>query len=182
MPMHPLQHILQTGVFGVLFPMMVLFSSVLVLTGCQSMAQRLPPTPTTEMPQPVTAAATNAVENKPKVKISSCQKFNPGWWIGNVDDPVPPDWYRPDSKFRSQWWQLRNPFHNFTFYVIGVADKRFTRVGKYPDKVFSPEGGWNWAIVRYKWVRLPFVSYQRGRFEMYLGWRERGNFGIKLNF
>lgn len=158
--------------------MVMLFLPALFLTGCQSMAQPPQSTPAMEAPP----KATNMVENKPIVTIPWCQQFNPVWWVGNVDDPVPPEWYRPDSKFRNQWWQLRNPFHNFTFYVIGVADKRFTRIGKHPDKVFSPEGGWNWAMVRYKWVRLPFISYQRGRFGMYLGWRERGNFGIKLNF
>jgi len=29
---------------------------------------------------------------------------------------------------------------------------------------------------------LPFLSYHRNRFNFYFGWRERGNFGIKLNF
>ena len=110
------------------------------------------------------------------------QKWNPVWWFGNVDDPVPPDWYRPGSRWRTVFWQLRNPLHNFTFYVLGVADREFTRTGKFPEAVFAPDGGWNWAVTRCGWVRLPFLSFngERGRF--YLGWRERGNFGGKVNF
>ncbi|KAF0178267.1 MAG: hypothetical protein FD161_2014 [Limisphaerales bacterium] len=110
------------------------------------------------------------------------QKWNPLWWLGNADDPVPPDWYRPGSRCRNALWQLRNPLHNFTFHVIGIADKCFTRTGKFPDAVFAPDGGWNWAVARYGWLRLPFVSYNGERWRFYLGWRERGNFGGKINF
>lgn len=110
------------------------------------------------------------------------QKWNPIWWFGNLDDPMPPDWYRPGSGCRNVLWQLRNPLHNFTFYVIGIADKPFTRTGKFPDAVFAPDGGWNWAVAKHKWVRLPFVSYNGERWRFYLGWRERGNFGGKVNF
>ncbi len=110
------------------------------------------------------------------------QKWNPLWWLGNVDDPEPPDWYRPGSANRRWLWQLRNPLHNFTFYVIGIADKPFSRTGRFPAAVFAPEGGWNWAVARHKWVRLPFVSYHGKWGRFYLGWRERGNFGGKVNF
>lgn len=77
---------------------------------------------------------------------------------------------------------MRNPFHNFDHYVIGVGDKSFTRVGRFPDQNAKPNGGWNWAVCKYKCLRLPFVDYQRGRFEFYIGWRNGGNFGMKLNF
>ena len=30
------------------------------------------------------------------------------------------------------------------------------------------------------WLRLPFLDYHRGKFESYFGWREHGNFGIKV--
>ena len=65
---------------------------------------------------------------------------------------------------------------------MGIADKEFIRGGRHPKEVFNPNGGWNWAACRYKCVWLPFISYQRGRFKFYIGWRERGNFGIKLTF
>jgi hypothetical protein len=109
------------------------------------------------------------------------QKWNPVWWFGNVDDPETPDWYRPGSRHRRWLWQLRNPLHNFTFYVIGVADRAFTRTGRHPEHVFAPDGGWNWAVTRLGWVRLPFVSFNGERCRFYLGWRERGNFGGKIN-
>lgn len=126
----------------------------------------------------IAAEAENA--NRPKPRFG--QKLNPVWWLGNFDDPIPPDWYRPGKRFRKAWWHLRNPFHNFTFYVIGIADKDFTRSGTHPGRVFHPEGGWTRAVSRYRWRRYPFVSYIRNDFKCYAGWRERGNFGLKLTF
>jgi hypothetical protein len=110
------------------------------------------------------------------------QKLNPAWWFGNADEPEAPDWYRPGSPCRDFLWHLRNPCHNFTFYVIGIADKPFTRIGRFPARADNPGGGWNWAMCRRKRLRLPFIDYHRGRFEFYCGWRNGGNFGIKLNF
>src|SRR5437588_1171288 len=55
------------------------------------------------------------------------QKINPVWWFGNADEPVAPAWYRPGKHNRNLAWHLRNPFHNFDGYVIGVSDKSFTR-------------------------------------------------------
>jgi hypothetical protein len=121
--------------------------------------------------------AEHVQEPKP---LQTFQKWNPIWWFGNVDDPDPPDWYRPEQPFRRFLWRLRNPLHNFVFYVVGVADKDFTRSGRYPADVFKPSPGWNWAVTRYKWARLPFASFHHGRFKWYAGWRERGNFGFKL--
>jgi len=109
-------------------------------------------------------------------------KLNPVWWLKNSDEPVPPAWYRPDDKHRVTKWHFRNPFHNFDNYIIGVADKQFQRSGRYPERNSSPHGGWDFEVARRKLAVLPFVSYQRGRFNFYWGWRERGNFGIKLNF
>jgi hypothetical protein len=122
------------------------------------------------------------LHNEPKVTVSTSQKWNPARWFGNADDPEPPEWYKPDDPARQRKWLLRNPLHNFTFYVIGAADKPFERVGRHPRDVFNPEGGWNFATARHRYWRFPFVSYTRGRFAMYWGWRERGNFGVKLTF
>jgi hypothetical protein len=104
------------------------------------------------------------------------------WSIfGNNDDWPPPNWYRPQEPIwkRKAMWLLRNPCHNLTFYVLGVTGKPFERVGRYPRNVFSPGGGWNWAVIRYKWLRLPFISYI-GKVKFYMGWRERGNLGLKF--
>ena len=133
---------------------------VVFLSGCQSIS-------TVKHPSPAPAVAT--------------QKWNPLWWVGNADDPAPPEWYRPGARGRVMTWQLRNPLHNFTFYVIGVADREFTRAGRVPDAVFAPAGGWNWAVTRCGWLRLPFVSFNGERWRFYFGWRERGNFGAKIN-
>ncbi len=114
--------------------------------------------------------------------IRTAQKWNPLWSLGNADDPVPPEWFRPGSPSRRMAWQMRNPLHNFTHYVIGVTDKDTTRTGKFPTHVFAPEGGWNWAVTRHRCCPLPFVSFEGQRSRFYLGWRESGNFGGKINF
>jgi len=46
------------------------------------------------------------------------------------------------------------------------ADREFERRGTHPAHVFNPNDGWTW---------------EKGNFKFYFGWRERGNFGIKLN-
>ena len=115
-------------------------------------------------------------------KIHFYDKLNPVWWFKNSDEPIPPDWYKPNDKHRVRKWLFRNPLHNFDNYVIGIADKSSVRSGRYPLQTSNPHGGWNFAISRRKLIVLPFVSYRRGKFEFYLGWRERGNFGAKMNF
>jgi hypothetical protein len=108
-------------------------------------------------------------------------RLNPIWWLGNADEPRPPEWYRPNARTRTFTWYLRNPFSNFSKYVIGIQDKKSIRSGKYPDKNGNPHGGWNFAVSRRHILILPFIDFKHGRFEFYSGWRERGNFGMKLN-
>ena len=162
-----------------LFLFFVLLASA--SAGCKTTHSQTTNTPSTHL----TADKTNALPTRytNEVRAAKCYpKWNPVWWFGNVDSPTPPDWYRPDDPHRTRRWHWRNSLHNFTHYVIGIYDKPFVRVGKYPDRVFAPDGGWNWAISKYKCLRLPFVSYRKGDFKFYFGWRERGNFGVKLNF
>ncbi|MEI6197744.1 MAG: hypothetical protein WCS42_25805 [Verrucomicrobiota bacterium] len=109
-------------------------------------------------------------------------KINPIWWFGNADEPRAPAWYRPGSKFRNVAWYFRNPLENFSNYVIGIGDKKSVRSGWYPTQNSKPGGGWNYAVTQRHVLYLPFLDYKHGRFEFYFGWRERGNFGIKLNF
>jgi hypothetical protein len=139
-------------------------------------------------------AATNAVPHcvhwhtvklRPRVKtprIHFYNKLNPVWWFKNSDEPKPPEWYEPNGKHRRRDWSFRNPMHNFDFYVIGVADKKFARSGRFPEENSDPRGGWDFEAARYKFIWLPFISYHRPKFEFYFGWRNRGNFGIKINF
>src|SRR5947199_1252915 len=114
-------------------------------------------------------------------KIHFYDKLNPVWWLKNRDDPKPPDWYRPNDMHRRLKWSFRNPLHNFHFYVVGVADKKFSRSGRYPEENANPHGGWDFEAARYKFLWLPFVSYHREKFDFYFGWRNHGNFGIKVN-
>ena len=115
-------------------------------------------------------------------EIHFYDKLNPVWWLGNLDDPLPPPWYRPADKHRTTKWYFRNPFHNFDFYVIGVADKNFVRSGYYPEGNSNPHGGWDFELARRNCVLLPFVSYARRWTTVYFGWREHGAFGIELKF
>jgi hypothetical protein len=118
-------------------------------------------------------------ENKPKIHFYN--KLNPVWWFKNSDDPKPPEWYRPGENHRKLKWAFRNPMHNFNFYVIGVANKKFSRSGRFPEKNGDPRGGWDFEAARYKFIWMPYISYHRSKFDFYFGWRNRGNFGIKVN-
>lgn len=127
------------------------------------------------------------------------------WAIfGNDDDWPPPKWYRPelpDWRRRAGWLLWRNPLHNFSFYVIGIAGSPheiktgdgvvyvvriangYKKWGRFTRDVFNPNGGWNY-IVHYKKRRffgLPFRSYNGRYIKCYAGWRELGNFGLKFN-
>ena len=121
-------------------------------------------------------------------RIRTCQKstfynkLNPVWWLENADDPVPPAWYLPQDKHRALKWRFRNPFHNFDFYVIGVADKKFMRSGHYPERNSDPQGGWDFEVARRRLALLPYVSYERKKFNFYFGWREHGAFGVEMKF
>ncbi|HWD91219.1 MAG TPA: hypothetical protein VG938_02605 [Verrucomicrobiae bacterium] len=118
--------------------------------------------------------------NAPKIHFYN--KLNPVWWLKNADDPQPPEWYKPDDSHRRLKWSFRNPLHNFDFYVIGVADKKCERSGQFPEQNSDPRGGWDFEATRYKFIWLPFIAYHRPKFDFYFGWRNRGNFGIKINF
>jgi hypothetical protein len=162
---------------------------VLLLAGNQSAFAR--PEPAAWQPRPMkrppadpNSPRWHSIKVTPRAglpKIHFYNKLNPVWWVENSDEPVPPKWYKPDDRRRVMKWHFRNPFHNFGNYVIGVADKEFVRSGKYPERNSRPRGGWDFAVARRKLVLLPFISYQRGSFNFYFGWREHGNFGIKLN-
>jgi len=120
--------------------------------------------------------------NRPAIRLGD--KCNPVWWFRNIDEPEAPADYRPCDPHRNFKYHLRNPGHNFCYFVIGIGDKKFRRAGRYPNDVFAPEGGWNLAACNYKYpcLWLPFVSYQHRGFQFYIGWRNGGNFGIKLRY
>jgi hypothetical protein len=113
--------------------------------------------------------------------LLSLPKLNPLWWGKNSDNPLP-GWWMPDEEDplkRKRTWYRRNPMHNFTHYVIGVADRDFHRAGTHAPGVWDPDGGWNLAVTHSgPFIHLPFVSHRGNHFESYLGWRNAGNFGM----
>jgi len=113
--------------------------------------------------------------------IAWYNKINPVWWLQNIDDKEPPPEYLPNNKCRKFWYSIRNPFHNFTFYVIGIADRRFEISGTYTEHVFNPHDGFNFTVSRCGPFLLPFVSYKKDHVKLYIGWRPDGNFGLKFN-
>jgi hypothetical protein len=157
--------------------------------GCRSLPEPGTNTQAATPPQVISSQVSSSSDKKAAVvthlpkqpdRFSTCEKINPIWWFGNADEPVAPDWYRPGKRCRDVMWHLRNPCHNFNCYVIGLSDKPFTRRGRFPADTFNPNGGWNWAVCRYKRLRLPFISYTRGSVRAYCGWRAAGAFGIEL--
>ena len=94
-------------------------------------------------------------------------------------------------------WGLRNPMHNFCYYVIGTAywtnseftlfeisskNCRFFQYHPRASRVFASKGT-GLLITLHGWkpfvsLRLRYSKKYKGDF--YLGWRYRGNFGIKF--
>ena len=107
-------------------------------------------------------------------------KINPYWWFMNDDVPTAPGWFFPKRGrvYRKLKWLLRNPLHNFTWYVIGLSGLEYGVRGKFPHLVFRK--GWNFSVIEYGLIQLPFVSYL-GRVKFYIGWRpDSGAFGFKI--
>ena len=106
------------------------------------------------------------------------KKINPIWWFGNANDPV--DSIGDDGKpnhptfyptkplwIRKLMWGIRNPLHNFFFFVIGLEDR--------PDIVNYND---MWPTTGQKWnINLPFVSYRGKKKEWYIGWRRGKKLG-----
>ncbi|MSS74978.1 hypothetical protein EXS73_02070 [Candidatus Pacearchaeota archaeon] len=120
-----------------------------------------------------------------------------GTWalVGNDEDGIFGErggYTAPPSFLSAGSWALRNPFHNVTFHVIGSADKTnhtaFTLLSLGMDRVsvctpyttqYASGAGLNVQLHDAK----PFVSFymplwKRREFQLYAGWRERGNFGL----
>lgn len=121
--------------------------------------------------------------NKPRLQGRvGMRKLNPVWWVSNADRDYD-SWWKPDQPhwYRKLTFQMRNPGHNFTHYVIGVADRDFVRTGLAANDVWhEADGKLGLAMTHAGILHLPFVS-RRGKFiEAYAGWRQAGNFGLAL--
>jgi hypothetical protein len=88
----------------------------------------------------------------PRRAIPWRRKVDPLWLLfGNADDGVIGDRKRNPAQIdtwrtRLAWW-LRNPLHNLTWYLLGVADRRRDVWGPWGDEFHRPGGGWLWSIV-----------------------------------
>jgi hypothetical protein len=140
---------------------------------------------------------TETVVMTDRVPIPWTTKINPLWWLVGPDGWNVPDInngqpYLPEVKNvwlrRFYWFILRNPLMNFHGFVLGIEDHNYTVTGSYPvlkttGKDCVPiQEGWRWAILKYGWMRYPFVSYYKiGVIEFYFGWRPHsGGFGLKI--
>lgn len=81
------------------------------------------------------------------------------------------------------WWQFwRNPLHNLTHFTLGIVP-----VGKRYEWITPDEAGWVrndygdhscWTKIGKKPKCRKYYSF--GPFEAYIGWSERGSFGISF--
>lgn len=119
-----------------------------------------------------------------------CKLYN--HWLnplGNYNEPNP---YPEKRKLEAQqsflhpnlWWAIRNPFHNFCHYWIGI-----TPIGKMHEWIEPQERGWTRitkpiSLTRsYSYwsrgsIKLPIFNYDNGKVQFYIGWLSRGNFGM----
>lgn len=138
---------------------------------------------------------------------SQIQWYDFGRWtlwavVGNDDDGIFGErvaGFHPElapSMGRALLWTLRNPLHNFCFYVIGSADRinnalkllEITPEGvtalDYQSEADTVFAGKHSSFLLALHGGKPFFSFcwewsQSHKTRFYLGWRCRGNFGAK---
>ena len=123
-------------------------------------------------------------------------------FLGNDDDGIFGE-KGPNSEgnltcWQAATWQIRNPLHNFCFYVIGSADRTndewdlfkitphgicFFHYHPLAKTVFADKRSCFYCGLH---GNKPFISLRIKYFadrqlDFYAGWRERGNFGLKFN-
>jgi hypothetical protein len=140
---------------------------------------------------------------------SQIRWYDVGHWatwmlFGNDDDGIfgedskkPYKHDQPISFKKAVFWACRNPLHNFCFYTIGTAyctnsELAIIRLGDgtFGFCEYSPEAGRvfggkgsSFLLALHGWkpfisLRLAYCPHRSSQF--YLGWRERGNFGVKF--
>lgn len=152
------------------------------VTGCAIIPGSTYVPPHQRVASPYVAYYDPNVPDKTGSHLLGVPKAHPAWWIENTDEPLA-DWWKPELPYaeRRRTWLLRNPLHNFTNYVIGVADRPTKRYGLNAHSVWNHAGPVNLAVTQSGPVLwLPFISWKGWLTEGYFGWREKGNFGATL--
>jgi len=126
--------------------------------------------------------------------------------LGNWHEPKPWPMKRQDQFVESfwstvahedVWWTLRNPFHNFTHFWIGITPRgeRYEWIHPQCDgwrrtlegvsEGDLEDGATEWELYAYrkpgKMVRYQFKFWFRlagTEWNGYIGWMDRGNFGM----
>lgn len=124
--------------------------------------------------------------------------------FGNDDDGLFSEWHvplfqpeQPVGFGKALAWVLRNPFHNFCFYVIGNVgypndELTLLKINRRKFCFFHYEpvaktvfGGRYTSFYLGLHGFKPLISLRlayglRWKSDFYIGWREKGNFGIKF--
>ena len=120
-------------------------------------------------------------------KSRLCKTWHSVWNpLGNVNVPKPFPAKRAKQAKESLlpddlWWALRNPFHNFNHYWIGI-----TPLGEDGEWRTPEEDGWTRVKIsdtKYVWkkpghIDRPIKYGELFGYEWYAGWMKRGNFGL----
>lgn len=169
---------------------------LLLLTGCSSY----------KIPSSAWGSSHTLYDVIPRHR-SQIRSLDIGHWItwalfGNDDDGLfgeGANYYpeEPETLSKAVRWGVRNPLHNFCFYVIGSAHRKNSEVTLLSA---SPS---HFEMASYKeeaetvfpsrtscfYLGLhglkPFISLRLAwsesrRSDFYVGWREKGNFGLKF--
>jgi len=121
-------------------------------------------------------------------------------WFPNTDEPlpVPLDVMGPKIDGMSErearaWWWWRNPFADLFKYRLGIVGEDHVDTvcdgydHAWDTEMWRPGGGWLCAkrirvgpLRWWEFRRLPWWSYEKGKFQFYFGWKPNGAFGAKL--
>lgn len=101
-------------------------------------------------------------------------RLNPLWWLSNADRDYDPHFKpEPPHRVRKFLFAVRNPGHNFTHYVIGLAHRPFKRVGFFPDQLWPESGKWNFAFIKYESEKSHMVALSLYVVALYLSGEAR---------
>lgn len=127
-----------------------------------------------------------------EVKVTIWKKLNPFWWFLDSDLPCGRRWWfekhcKKCNLICKLKFAFRNPFHDFTHYVIGVQHKiKDGSCNPYCD--YKRICTKNWIItidkIECKFINLYWIDFKHksGKYEFYIGWRCGGGFGIANRF